>query len=302
MIELRKFRKHYGDVEAVADVDLVIERGEIFALVGPNGSGKSTIMRALAGLHKPTSGAIFIDGCATEGRPDALRWLTTYLPQRLSFPKVLRVFEIVDLFAALQNAPTGRAREALDAMALGEVAERQIGELSGGMVQRLGIAITFLHPAPVIILDEPSVNLDAQGVSCFRDLVRSSIARDATVVISSHILQDTLELAHRIGVMANGRLVAIESTDAFHERVSNETAVRVVLSRNAPHYADIARQAGAEITQVNGRRITFHAAPNARLQVVRAIESAGGAIEEFHTEMPSLEILAGVSDEAGEKQ
>jgi ABC-2 type transport system ATP-binding protein len=159
------------------------------------------------------------------------------------------------------------------------------------MLQRLGLAVAFLREVPLYLLDEPTLNLDSLGIQRLRDHLRTLSDKGATVLFSSHNLHDTMQTAQRVAVLVDGRVVKVEDVSVFRNNVTREMKVRVVLTRTTDTILDAARAAGADVTDRNGRHVHFRASPERRLEVVRAIEAAGGAIEEFHTETPDWEAL-----------
>jgi ABC-type multidrug transport system ATPase subunit len=291
LVKLSGFEKRYGSVDAVRGIDLEIGRGETFALLGPNGGGKTTVLRAVAGLHAPSGGRILIDGHDIAEEPDQVKRLISYLPQRTTMPGLLTAREVLGLFARLGKAPASRIEEVLDLFALEGDADRYTREFSGGMLQRLGLAVAFLREVPLYVLDEPTLNLDSLGTKRLRDHLKALGSNGTTVLFSSHNLHDTMQTADRVAVLVEGGLVKVEDVSVFRGTVTRETKVRVVLTQTTDAILDAARAAGADVTDRNGRHVHFRAAPERRLEVVRAIENAGGAIEEFHTEPPDWDSL-----------
>ena len=291
IIRLEGFRKEYGSIQAVRGIDLEVGRGETFALLGPNGGGKTTVLRALAGLHSPSGGKIIVDGHDLKEEPDRVRELVSYLPQRTTMPGLLTAREVLELFARLRRVPQDRVDEVLELFVLQEDADRFTREFSGGMLQRLGLAVAFLKEVPLYILDEPTLNLDSLGIQRLRDHLKALRGNGTTVLLSSHNLHDTMQTADRVAVLVEGRVVKVEDVSVFRSTVTRETKVRVVLTATNDAILEAAKAAGADVTDRNGRHVHFRALPERRLEVVRAIENAGGAIEEFHTEAPDWDAL-----------
>ncbi len=292
MIRLEQLEKHYGDLCAVHATDLEVRAGEIFVLLGSNGSGKSTILRAICGLHAPTSGRVLVDGLdvATDGLE--VRRRLAYLPQRLTLPGLLTGREVLELYAGLGGAEPGQIDAVLAELDLAADADRPTGEYSGGMMQRLGLAITYLRDVGLLLLDEPTLNLDPGGTERFHEWLRGKNAAGVTVLFTSHILHEALHLADRVGVMAGGRLVQVEEVGAFRDRVLGATRVRVVLDRLDDGIVAAAQQAGATGATITETSYAFKAPPEKRWKVIRAIERAGAQIEGLHTEAPGWEALA----------
>jgi ABC-type multidrug transport system ATPase subunit len=291
MVRFEAFTKNFGAVEAVKTLDLEIAAGESFALLGPNGGGKTTVLRALIGLHRPSSGTIFIRTTDVAKEPDTVRRWFAYVPQRVTMPEVLTAREILRTFARLRGVATDRVDEGLDLLGLMDDADRPVGEYSGGMLQRLGLAAALLEEVPLLVLDEPTLNLDPQGIDGLHRVLIGLKQRGTTIVFSSHSIHSAIQLADRVGVMVDGDLVSTEPVAAFQAEVTRQTTVRVVLDRLDDRILQAARRAGAEVRECNATHVSFRALPEARLNVIRAIETAGGTVEEFHTEAPGWESL-----------
>jgi ABC-2 type transport system ATP-binding protein len=291
MIRLEKFEKRYGKVQAVRPLDLEIERGEAFALLGPNGSGKTTIIRSLVGLHRPSGGRILIDGLDVVRSPNQVKQRLSYAPQRVTMPEMLTAREVATLFGRLAGVAATRVDEVLELFALNDNADRRTREFSGGMLQRLGLAVAFLRDVPLLVLDEPTVNLDLLGVDRLRHLLGEARKKGTTIVFSSHIVQSAMELADRVAVLVEGSLVELEQAPIFRANVTRQTIVRVVLDRVTDAVIEMARAAGADTASRNGAQVSFTASPERRLEIIRAIERTGAVVEEIHTETPDWEAL-----------
>lgn len=300
MVRLEGFEKWYGEIHAVKNLNLEIESGEAFVLLGSNGSGKSTIMRAIAGLHAPTSGKAVVDGLDLGLSPVEAKQRLAYLPQRIEFPGLLTGREILRFYAGLKGVAAERVDTALEFVNLAEHADRLTRGYSGGMLQRLALGITYLKDVPLLLLDEPTLNLDPTGMRSFRDWIHTVRDEGVTVVFTSHILQEALRLADRVGVMNQGELVKVLEAAGFRDRVVSATSVRVVVDRLTPAMIEAAEKAGATEENRNDKSYEFKAPPEKRQQVIRAIEATGGLIEELHTETPNwdslVEVLSGEAE------
>ncbi len=291
MIRLEAFEKRYGKVEAVKPLDLDISRGESFAFLGPNGGGKTTVLRALVGLHAPTSGRILIDGEDIAKAPDKVKKLLSYVPQRVTMPGQLTAREILNLFANLRGVAPKRIDEVLELFELTGDSDRLTVEYSGGMLQRLGLAVALLEEVPILVLDEPSLNLDPLGIARLHDLLAQLRKKGSTIVFSSHIVHSAIQLADRVGVLVEGKLARLESVPTFMTTVARQTRVRVILTSPAEPVVDTAQNAGASKCRCDGSELSFAALPRQRLEVIEAIQSVGGIVEEFHTEPPDWDAL-----------
>ncbi len=286
IIRMEAFAKSYGEVQAVKPLDLEIARGESFAFLGPNGGGKTTVLRSLVGLHAPSSGRIFIDGEDLSENPDRAKKLVSYVPQRVTMPGQLTAREILKFFAHLRGVASNRVDEVLAIFELAADADRLTGEYSGGMLQRLGLAVAMLEEVPILVLDEPALNLDPLGIAALHELLAELRTKGSTIVFSSHIVHSAVQLADRVGVLVGGELAKLQDVPAFMTTVAQKTRVRVVLAGQAELFVDRANTAGASNCRCNGAELSFTALPARRLEIIQAIQSGGGIVEEFHTEAP----------------
>ena len=196
MITLRQLSKRFGDHLALAPLDLDVRAGETLALVGPNGAGKSTLLRVLAGIIRPSSGTVTIAG------------RLGYLPQRLGVPAQTTLADLAGLVAGARGVPAATALEALAGAGLAGRSGATLAELSGGQRQRVMLTLALLGKVDVLLLDEPSISLDADGAEDVRAAIQAARDRGAAVLFASHHLHDVALLADRIVLMIDGRVVA----------------------------------------------------------------------------------------------
>jgi Cu-processing system ATP-binding protein len=227
VIAFRRFTKRFGQQLAVDDLSLEIGRGEVVALLGPNGSGKTTSLKAAAGLIGPTSGEVVIGEPLRPALDPTARRQTSYLPQKVSFPESLTGAEVVEFYRELRGAAPSRSLEALRAAALNGAGDRTVGTYSGGMVQRLGLAVAMVPDAPVLLLDEPTAALDPDGLCTFYGLVERRRDEGRTVLFTSHQLGDVERLADRVAVLVNGRLAATFTESELADRLADRGVMRV---------------------------------------------------------------------------
>ena len=230
MISYRAFTKRFGAQRAVESLTLHVARGEVVALLGPNGSGKTTTLKAAAGLIHPTSGEVTLGDPPRPAFEPAARRVLSYLPQKVSFPDSLTGSEVVEFYRELRGAPAERSQKVLRFASLNGAGERMVGTYSGGMVQRLGLAVAMLPEAPVFLLDEPTAALDPDGLCAFYGLVEHSREDGRTVLFTSHQLGDAERLADRFAVLVGGRLVANLSASELKDRLSERGVMRLRLA------------------------------------------------------------------------
>ena len=205
MIRFDSATKRFAGRVVVDALTIEIRGGEVTALLGPNGSGKTTTLKMAAGLIRPDGGSVTI-----ECRPSweaAARADLAYLPQRVAFPEALTGREIVEFYRALRGAPADSAQRALRFAALNGAGGRAVGTYSGGMAQRLGLAVATLPGARMLLLDEPGAALDPEGLAGFHRLLREERGK-RTVLFTSHQIAEVERVADRVLVLNRGRLVA----------------------------------------------------------------------------------------------
>jgi ABC-2 type transport system ATP-binding protein len=219
MIRLQGLTKRYGDLTAVADLDLNIGAGEVFGFIGPNGAGKTTTMRILTTLLRPTSGRAWVAGHSVTDDPRAVRRVIGYMPDFFGVYEDMKVWEYLDFFAACYDVPAatrpGMIDDLLALVDLGHKREAYVETLSRGMKQRLCLARTLTHDPQVLILDEPASGLDPRARIEMRELLRELQKMGKTIFFSSHILSEVADVCTSIGIIENGRLVASGNVEAM---------------------------------------------------------------------------------------
>jgi ABC-2 type transport system ATP-binding protein len=224
MIELKNVSKNFGAVQAVKDLSLHIPAGELFCFLGPNGAGKTTTIKMLCGLLKPAEGTIHIGGMDIRTHAVEARRITGYIPDFPFMYDRLSAAEFFEFTGDLHHVPRETvARELEDSfsmLGLMEYRHTLVRDLSHGLRQRLIYAVTMLHKPKVIFVDEPFIGLDPFSIRMIKDLLREKAREGVTVFLTTHILALIEDLAARIGIIVNGRLVAAGTMDelrAGHE-------------------------------------------------------------------------------------
>jgi ABC-type multidrug transport system ATPase subunit len=217
MIQVEHLIKRYGKFTAVNDISFTVKEGEVFAFLGPNGSGKTTTMKSIVGLNIPTSGTILINNLDVQRYPKETRQFMSYLPQRVVFPENQTAREVMRFHCRLRKLPLERADEALEKARFSGFTDKLVSEFSGGMIQRLGLAVIAMPDAPILLLDEPTANLDPQGVKRFREFILNQKENGKTIIFSTHLLHEAEQLADRVGIFVSGQLVAEESIETLQQ-------------------------------------------------------------------------------------
>jgi len=213
MISIDKLTKTYGRRKALDSLSLEVRPGEIFGFLGPNGAGKTTTIRILTTLTKPDSGAARINGCDVAAQSLRVKQEFGVVQQHLSLDRSIRVWEIMELHARLHHidGPARRERvaELLEFVEMSDRANQLVEKLSEGMKRRLMIARALIHRPRVLFLDEPTVGLDVQSRRRLWELVRQMKLDGTTVFLTTHYIEEAEALSDRVGVMHQGKLIAL---------------------------------------------------------------------------------------------
>ena len=213
MIKIEGLKVSYGDYLAVDNLNLNIQKGELFAFLGPNGAGKTTTIKALTGLLNPDSGTIEICGHDMEESPLKAKSLMGYVPDVAVFYEKLTSIEFMkfigDLYGIDKKILYDNTVELFDTMDLEPFANAQIEELSHGTRQRLAIAASLCHEPEVFVIDEPMVGLDPLHARVVKQELQKRCQNGLTVMMSTHLLNVAEELADRIGIIDGGKLIAL---------------------------------------------------------------------------------------------
>jgi len=287
VIRFRSFTKRFGAHVAVAALDVEVRRGEVVALLGPNGSGKTTSVKAAAGLVRPTSGEVLLGDPGRPAWQSAARRAISYLPQKVSFPESLSGREVVTFYQRLRGVPAERIDAVLAVAALNGAGDRAVGTYSGGMVQRLGLAVAALPDADALLLDEPTAALDPAGLAAFYELVERRRRAGRAVLFSSHQLGDAERLADRFAVLVEGRLVAQLTAKELTARLAGRGVMRVRTER-----PDVMVQArlGRSAAWEDGE-LVVRGSPERRGAVLAALAAAGHEVRSLTTEEGRLDGL-----------
>jgi len=207
MIRIDALTKRYGDLIAVDSLSFELEPGTVTGFLGPNGAGKSTTLRMLTGLAKPTAGTATISGRRYSDIPKP-QWTVGTLLDASAVHPGRRGRDHLRVLAATVGAPARRVDEVLEQVGLQQAGRRRVKGYSLGMRQRLGVAAALLTDPPVLVLDEPAIGLDPEGIRWLRVLLRGRAAQGATVLVSSHLLAEVAQTVDRVLILDRGRLVA----------------------------------------------------------------------------------------------
>jgi ABC-2 type transport system ATP-binding protein len=210
ILKVRKLRKRYDDHTVVDDISFEVEKGEIFGILGPNGAGKTTTLEMIETLREIDGGEVLLAGINVAKYPQKVKYQIGVQPQSPAFQDKTKLTEIIELFAAAYG-------ERVDPMALlnevqlGEKANTYVENLSGGQKQRLSIATALVHSPKVFFMDEPTTGLDPQARRNLWELVQYVQRKGVTVVMTTHYMDEAELLCHRVAIMDNGKIIALDT-------------------------------------------------------------------------------------------
>lgn len=214
MIEGTNLHKAYGDESVLDGASFSVEAGTITAMVGPNGSGKTTTLHVLAGLATPDAGTATVDGVDVTTDRSAVQERLAFLPQDVRFHDALTPRQVLRFYAGLRDVSTARVEPLLDDVALPDAADKPCGTLSGGMRQRLGIAVLELADVPVLLLDEPALSLDPEWRTFLMDRLRTHADEGRAVILATHLLDVWTPLVDRVLRCEEGRIREVKGGDS----------------------------------------------------------------------------------------
>lgn len=233
MIEITGLDKHFGAVHVLRALDLHIARGRVTAIVGPNGAGKTTLLKSLLGLVHPDAGSIRIKDTMVNGDV-RYRAGIGYMPQIVRFPENLSGRDLIALLTHLRGAAVAPDEELISAFALGEHLSKPVRALSGGTRQKINALLAFLFRPELLVLDEPTAGLDPLSSSLLKDRILAERGAGATVILTSHIMNELEELADDVAFLVDGRVAYIGTLfDLKHmtNQSNLERAIAVMMRR-----------------------------------------------------------------------
>ena len=284
MIEVTHLTKQFGRTKAVDDLSFTVEKGQAVSFWGANGAGKTTALRCLLNLI-PFAGNVAIDGLDVKEHGKKVRRLVGFVPQELSFHDDMTVQETIIFYARLKKV----ARDhdfvpLLTRLQMIDLLQKRVGDLSGGMKQRLALALALLSDPPILLLDEPTVNLDIRAREDFLLLLLELKRSGKTLVFSSHRLEEVTALADRVLLLEAGRLVVDSPPHELEQRLGWETTLHLYLRENGIDPAlEVLTDHGLPVSR-NGRGVRVQVAPGEKGKVLQVLHDAGIEVRDFTVE------------------
>jgi ABC-2 type transport system ATP-binding protein len=286
VIELIGLTKLYGSLKAVDNLNLTINKGEIYGLLGPNGAGKTTTILMALGLTEPTAGKVNVCGINATVNPVAVKRKVGYMPDNMGFYDGMNALDNLVYIARLNGVPEStvreRAIELMEMVGLEKVMNKKAGAYSRGMKQRLGLAEVLIKQPDIIILDEPTNGIDPSGVKEFLVLIRQlSRQQNITVLLSSHHLNQVQQVCDRVGIFVEGRLLANGPISLLSTQMFSKESYAVKITVADPmHLTDDGRQElmvinGVTAVELSGNSFDISCARNCTPQLVRFFVEKG---------------------------
>ncbi len=297
VIELRNFVKHYGDVEAVRGIDLVVNKGEVFGFLGPNGAGKTTAIRTMLDLIRRTSGDVKVLGMDSHSSTKEIRRRIGYLPGEFGLYEGLNVRQFLLYLLDIRGVPENEKRMLELAGYFDLELDRKIRELSKGNRQKVGLVQAFMHDPELVILDEPTAGLDPLMQQKFYRMISEEKENGRTVFLSSHVLAEVEHICDRVAIIREGRIAMVGRIDALKDKVGK--VLSVTFNEDVPmEELDIA---GIEDLEGDGRsyRMTVRGEIDSVIKRVAAHSVQSMTVETFSLEELFLE-LYNHDDEGGD--
>jgi ABC-2 type transport system ATP-binding protein len=245
MIRIEKLSKRYGPTQALKELSFEVPRGQVVGFLGPNGAGKSTTMRILAGFLTPTSGKAWIGNVDVVAEPVRARRMLGYLPENNPLYEEMMVVDFLRFIAEVRKVEASvraeRIKSAVTRCGLTQVMGKDIGQLSKGYRQRVGLAAAILHEPDVLILDEPTTGLDPNQIVEIRELIKE-LGKEKTVILSTHVLSEVQSTCSRVLIISDGKLVADDSPEQL--TTSGEGALTMVLASRSGAPLDVDKTLG----------------------------------------------------------
>lgn len=243
MIRVENLKKKFGRNDALKGVSLEMSTGSVVAVMGPNGSGKTTLLKCILGLVKADSGNIYVKDCRVNGDCSYKKHIG-YMPQYSCFPENLKVKEVIEMIKDIRGKDTAYDTELSEKLNIAEMYDKQIGQLSGGMKQRVSSAAAFLFNAEIIILDEPTAGLDPLSSEIVKNKILEEKQKGKLVIITSHIVSEVEAIADRIIYMLEGKIYFDEIKEKLYKMTGKENLNKAIAYKISADTSELTNTAG----------------------------------------------------------
>jgi ABC-2 type transport system ATP-binding protein len=292
--------KSFRQFCALDNISFTIKKGEIFGYIGPNGAGKTTTIKILVDLIRDFQGEVIIDGHLVTKEKNVIHRLLGYLPQNLAFQEWRTVNHALTTFGKLSGLNDKEVEDnisrILDLLALSEVRYKKISQLSGGTIQKVGLAQALLHNPKLLVLDEPLGGLDPLSRHQFKEIVLELRNKGTTILFSSHILSDVQDVADRIGIINRGRIKQVGTLNELKSNLRSQNVVEVLLSFASDKWSEFKSISKVQsVSQPSPGRILVHLEADADKDQV--MDSIIQIIARLKIKVQSIRLLSPSLDE-----
>lgn len=274
MITIEHLTKRYGKNEVVSDFSLEIPDGESIALWGPNGAGKTTVVRSMLGLVT-YEGSIEVGGFDATKNGKTVRRAMGYVPQELTFYDEMTVYDLLDYSAALRSLPPERVEEVCELVDLADHMDKRFRELSGGLKQRVGIASALIPDPRILLLDEPTSNLDARARDAAIELLQALREDGRTLVVTSHHVEEMAMLVDRVVAMEQGRITVICDPSDLSDQLGLRAWLHLILTNGSAGEALRVLEERGFNAKLNARGVLVEVSSQGKGEAVGALQHAG---------------------------
>ena len=297
MIEIKDVTKSYGRHKVLQNVSFEIMEGELFGLLGPNGAGKSTLIDILTGIQSMDSGEIFINGKSIKTDKVEIRKQLGLVPQDIALLEELNAFDNLEYFGGLYGLAgqelKSQIEKLLEVAGLTDKKKEKVKNYSGGMKRRLNIAVAMLHNPSILILDEPTVGVDAQSRQHIFDYIQSLAEQGTTILYTSHYMEEIETLCKRVFILDLGEEVAYGTKEEVKKLVGHTQTVSLTLDRVPAGFDEVLKNSenGIQFVTVNGQDITLTIDQTifSMMKLIEQVEQAQLVIKSVNVKETTLE-------------
>ena len=295
LANMKNVVKRYGEFTALDHLDISITEGEILGLLGPNGAGKTTAIRCLTGLIPVTSGEVTVFGKKQHINNNDIKRNIGLVTQEISVFPELSAIENLRYFGGLYGLKgsdlESNVKRVLGFIGLTDRANKKPGTFSGGMQRRLNIGCALVHKPKLVIMDEPTVGIDPQSRNHILDSVREIAAEGATIIYTTHYMEEVQALCKRISIMDSGRVIADGTIDQLIGQISHEDTIRLTATQASPALTeDIKAIAGVKSVNVSGNNyVVISSAESGNLNRIMEVAMRHGGVANITADKPNLE-------------
>lgn len=291
MINISSLTKSFGKIQALDNLNLDIEKGELLGIIGPNGAGKTTAIRIICGILKPDSGDVVVDGHSVLKSPIKVKSMIGYLPEEPNLYERFKARDLLKYFGELYGVPKNilddRIMELLKLVGMEKRADHRINTFSKGLRQRVGIARALIHDPPIIIFDEPTMGLDPATSLAIRSFIES-LKGEKTIILCTHYMDEADALCDRVAILNSGKIRDMGTPEYLKSKVHGDIIIKIKLKQSDNvNIGEIYQFSTVE--NVNLEKETLSISLNSKDEISSIINLFGQNLVSVNTKEPSLE-------------